>query len=342
MESAYFKKSAAIVFVLVLLILAFLVLRPILLSIIFGFILAFIFTPVYRVLYKITKMPNLSATIITIILLIIILLPIWFFTPMIMDQAFKLYLSAQQADYVTPLKAIFPSLFASEQFALEMGGVLQSFVTKATNSLLNYFSDLILNVPALLLQAMVVLFTFFFALRDRVKITEYVKSLLPFSKELERRIFQSSKDITASVLYGQVVIGIIQGIIIAIGFFVFGVPNALFFSVLATVAAVLPIIGPMLVWIPVAVYLLLSGNTFATIGILIFGLIASNIDNVLRPLFIARMTNISSAIILIGMVGGLFLFGILGLILGPLILAYLLIIFDALRGKNPSKNFHSL
>jgi len=341
MESAYFKKLTAIAFVLILLILAFLVLRPILLSIVFGFILAFIFSPVYKVVYKITKMPNFSATLITIILLIIIILPIWFFTPMIIDQAFKIYLSAQQADYVTPIKAVFPSLFASEQFALEMGGVLQSFVTKATNSLLNYFSELILNSPAILLQALVVLFVFFFALRDRTKIVDYAKSLLPFSKELENKIFQSSREITKSVLYGQIIIGVIQGIIMAIGFFIFGVPNALLFSVLVLIAGVLPIIGPMLIWLPVLFYLLISGETFAAIGVLVFGIISSNSENLLRPLFISKMTRIPSAIILVGMIGGLFLFGILGLILGPLILAYLLIILEALRGTYSSKDFHS-
>ena len=114
------------------------------------------------------------------------------------------------------------------------------------------------------------------------------------------------------------------------------------FSVLATIAAVLPIIGPFLVWLPIVIYLLMSGNAFSAIGVLIFGIIASNIDNVLRPLFISKMTRISSAVILVGMVGGLFLFGILGLILGPLILSYLLIIFEVLRNPRPQKGLFPL
>jgi predicted PurR-regulated permease PerM len=342
MEGAYFKKVTALILVLILLVLSFLILRPILLSIVFGFILAFIFYPIYQLLYKATKWPNFSATILTLLLILIILLPIWFFTPIFIDQAFKIYTSSQHLDYVTPLKTIFPSLFASEQFSAEVGGVLHSFVTKIANSLLNYLSEFILNFPTLLLQSAVVLFAFFFALRDKDKILEYVKSLLPFTREVEEKIFRSSRDITASVLYGQVIVGIVQGIIIAIGFFLFGVPNAFLFSVLATVAAILPVIGPMLVWIPVLLYLLITGNAFAAIGILIFGLISSNIDSILRPLFISKMTRISSAIILIGMIGGLFMFGVLGLILGPLILAYLLIILEVLRNPKSSKSLSSL
>ena len=162
---------------------------------------------------------------------------------------------------------------------------------------------------------------------------DYIKSLLPFPKDVEKKLFQYSEGITSSVLYGQVVIGIIQGIIAGIGFFIFQVPNPLFLTLLAILAGVLPIIGTALIWLPVAIYLFIAGNTFSTIGVLFFGVISSTVDNIIRPMIVSRKTSIHSSIVLIGMIGGIFMFGIMGLILGPLILSYLLIIIELYRKR---------
>jgi predicted PurR-regulated permease PerM len=334
MDTAYFRKFLVIAVIVSLLVASFFLLKPILMSIILGLILAFIFSPIYNLIYRVTRSPNFSATFVCIILILLIVLPIWFFTPMVIDQVFKVYLSAQKTDFVVILKQIFPSFFSSQQFSTEIGGMMHTFVVNTANSLLNALSEVITNFASLALQVLVILFTFYFTLRDKEQLGDYVKSLSPFSKDIEHKLFKYSKDITASVLYGQVLIGIIQGIILAIGLFIFGVPNALLLSIVAIIAGILPILGPMAVWIPVLVYLLVVGNTGSAIGILVFGLIASNIEHILRPMFISRMTQLHSGIVLIGMIAGLFLFGVLGLIIGPLILAYLIVILDAYREQN--------
>jgi predicted PurR-regulated permease PerM len=95
----------------------------------------------------------------------------------------------------------------------------------------------------------------------------------------------------------------------------------------------IPLLGPYLIWIPVVIYLLIGGNSFSAAGLSIFGLIASSIDNVLRPLIVSRRTKLHSALVIVGMVGGLLIFGVLGLIIGPLILAYLLIVLEIYRNK---------
>ena len=161
----------------------------------------------------------------------------------------------------------------------------------------------------------------------------YIKSLLPFSKDVENKLFQQTEGITYSVLYGQVVIGILQGIIAGLGFFIFGVSNALLLTLFACLAGIFPIIGTTIVWIPVAIYLFVGGNLLAGTGVAIFGAVASVIDNILKPMIVSQRTTMPTSVALIGMVGGLFLFGILGFILGPLILAYLLIILDLYRNK---------
>lgn len=333
MDDDYFKKITTTVILALLIVLSFFLLKPILLSIIVGIILAFIFNPLYDLLHKFTKSKNLSASLMCFLLILLIVLPLWFLTPTLIKQSIKIYTSSQQIDFVTPIKNIFPSLFASEEFSAEIGSIIHSFVTKMTNALMNSLSQLILNFPGLFLQFLVVFFTFFFVLRDKEQLIAYIKSLLPFSKDIETKLFESSKGITSSVIYGQVIIGIIQGLIVGLGFFIFGVPNALILTLLASLAGIFPIIGTTLIWIPVIIYLFIAGNTFPALGVAIFGVISSSIDNFIRPIIVSKRTKIHSSLILIGMIGGLFFFGILGFILGPLILAYLLIILEIYRNK---------
>lgn len=333
MDDAFFRKVVTTTILAILLVLSFFLLKPLLMAIIIAFILAFIFSPLYNLLYKITKSKNIPAFFICVLLIAVIILPIWFFMPSIIDESVKLYRASQQMDIVTPLKAIFPSLFGSQDFSQEVGSAIQSFITTSTNSLMNYLSSILLKIPTIILEVFVVFFTLFYTLKDKDKITGYIKSLLPFPKEIEKKLFDSTRDITFSVLYGYVVIGFIQGIILGTGLFIFGVPNAFILMILAIVAGILPLIGPSIVGVPVAIFLLIGGNPFSAWGVLLFTLIASFSDYLIRPALVARRVQLHHALVLIGMVGGFLLFGILGFILGPLIFAYLIIIIELYRNK---------
>jgi predicted PurR-regulated permease PerM len=334
MDELYFRKVTTLVILAVLLILSFFLVKPILLAMIGGLIFAFIFSPVYNFLFKLTKSKNFSAILICFVLLSAIIVSLWFFSPMLIDESIKLYRSSQEMDIVTPLKKIFPSLFASQEFSQEVGSVIQSFVTKLTNSLMNYVSNIILDFPTILMQIFVVFFSFFYFLRDKDSLTDYIKSCLPFSKEVEKKLFQSTSDITFSVLYGQLITGIIQGTILGIGLFVFKVPNAFLLSLVGVIAGILPLVGPSIVGVPVAISFFLAGSPVSAIGILLFTVISSFSEQFFRPIFVSKRTKLHPALVLIGMIGGFFFLGILGLVVGPLILAYLAIIIEIYRNKN--------
>jgi predicted PurR-regulated permease PerM len=329
----YYKKIFATVIIISLSVLSFFLLKPLLIAIIAGILLAFVFSPVYDLIYSKFKSKDLSASLISLFLILIILLPLWFLTPILIEQSFKLYLAAQQIDFIAPLKSIFPSFFASDQFSEQVGSIISSFITRMSNYLTKGLSDLILDFPTLSLKFLVTAFTFYYVLRDKEEIISYIKSLLPFSKEVEKKLFESSKIITNAVIYGFVIVGILQGFIAGVGFLIFSVPNALILMLLAMVGGMIPLLGPVVIWVPVVVYLFVAGNTFSAIGVGVFGIFASTIDNFLRPMFISRRTRLNTSLVLIGMIGGFFLFGILGFILGPLIIAYLLIILEIYRHK---------
>lgn len=334
MDQAFFRKITTIMILAILLILSFFLLKPILMAVIIGFILAFIFSPVYNWIFKITRSKNLPSIIICLLVLALIILPIWFFSPIAIDESIKIYRASQQLDIVTPLKSIFPSLFASAEFSQQVGSIIHSFITKLANSLMDYLANILLEFPTLVLQMVVIFFTLYYTLRDKEKITTYIKSLLPFPKETEKKLFDSTRDITFSVLYGYVIIGLIQGIIQGTGFFLFGVPNAFLLSIIAVVFAILPILGPFFIGIPVIIFLIIAGNPLSAWGVLIFTSIASLSDHLIRPLVVSKRTKLHNALVFIGMIGGFFMFGILGFVLGPLIIAYLITIIEIYRKKD--------
>ena len=333
LDEEYVRKATTLGMLLVLIFLSFLIIKPIILSIIGGMILAFIFSPLYDFLLKYTKSKNLSASLICTILILIIVIPIWFLLPIFIEQSFKIFRASQSLPIIETLKSVFPNFFASETFSNEVGKVIESFISRTTNSVTSSLTNLILNFPVIMLHLLVVFFTLYYVLRDKEDIINYIKSLSPLTKDTENKLFEYTKGITSSVIYGQVIIGIIQGLIAGLGFFIFGVPNALYLTFVATVVGILPIIGTILVWIPVAIYLLVDGNNVSAIGVIVFGIISSTIDNFLRPLIVSRRTRLSTSIVVMGMIGGFFMFGILGFIIGPLILAYLLIILELYRKK---------
>jgi len=329
-----FKETAMVVLVIGLFILAILVVKPVALSIIWGILLAYIFYPIYRWTVKVFKSENLSAFLICILLFLVISIPAIIIFNSLANQIIKVYVSLQSLDLASTLRQALPSELSSSPAIAQLSNSLNSFVPKIISYIINRFSGFVLNIPAMMLQLFIVIFVFFFALRDGKKAREYLKPLFNFKKEISEKLFAQFRDVTNSVLLGQVVIGVLQGVVAGIGYLIFGVPYALFFTILTIIVGIFPILGPWLVWIPIDIYLFLNGKTGAGIGLLIYGiLIITWLDAIIKPLIVSRKTQVSSAVIIIGMIGGLFVFGILGLILGPLVLSYVLLVIELYRSK---------
>lgn len=339
MKIDYAKEISAAAFLLVLSVLAFYLLEPILMSVISGIIAAFLFIPIYNAIKKKIKSPDLSTAIVSLILIFAVIVPLWFIIPILLTQSIDIYILFQSINLREPLQNMFPALFQTDAFGNEIVTAVYSFITGITNGAMNLISDIILKFPTLFLQGLVSFFTFYFVVRDHKSFVKYIQSVLPFPKKTRDKLFKSSKDITSSVIYGQVGIGILQGIFAGFSFFIFGVGNSLFLTMVAILAGIFPVVGTTVVWVPVVIYLVVKGATLPALGVLAFGIVSVFLENAVKPVFISKRTNVHSGVILLGMVGGLFLFGILGVILGPLILSYLLIILETYRGRNPSGIF---
>lgn len=333
-------KYAAIAFILAIMVSAYFIIKPLFLAIIGGLLLAYICAPVYRFLFKIFREKNTSALATSIVVILIVFIPFWFLVPLMIEQLFNIFTVSQTLNIAGVIEKIIPSF--SDQIKRDVATAVITFISKTTASSIGALTTFILDLPTYLLYLAVISFVFFFALRDADKFKEYVKSISPLKKEKERLLATQFKEITSSIIFGYIIVGILQGIATGIGLIVFGVPNALLLTVFALFASIIPLIGPGLVWLPVSIYLISIGNVGAGIGFLIYGaLFVSTLDNFIRPYLISRRTNVPTVVILIGMIGGIFVFGLLGIIIGPLILAYVLTIMDAYRNKTLAEMFNA-
>lgn len=323
---------------LILAIFAFMILKPIALSIFGGLILAYIFSPIYKAVYRTIHARNTAATIMCVLILLIIIIPLWFTIPIIIQQIFDLFNMSQNIDYSQIVAKVFPQ--SSPEFNEKLTTIIIQFTGNLASKIFNYFIGLLQSLPTLLLNLAVILFVFFFALRDQESLREFISGISPFRKDKETILVTRFKDITSSIIYGYIIVGIIQGLALGLGLLIFGVPKALTLTILGAFASMLPMVGPWFIWIPVTISLLVAGKVGVAVAFAVYcTFFVSTIDNILRPYIVSRKAGVSSVIVLVGMIGGLFVFNILGLILGPLILAYLILFLKAYKDGTLSDMF---
>ena len=167
-----------------------------------------------------------------------------------------------------------------------------------------------------------VLFTTFFLLRDSTQLLQGTRRYLPLSPREENRFFEGLADTIYATVYGLFLVAAIQGLLGGLFFWLFGLPNVVLWGALMAMFAVIPNLGPVVVWAPVAVYLIATGDLLRGIGILLTGaLIVGTIDNVLYPMLVGSRLRFHTLLVLFFLLGGVSTFGIVGIVAGPLLLS---------------------
>src|SRR3989338_137280 len=334
------KRLSTLGLLLILCIISFFIVRPILISAIAGLILAYVFTPLYRKIHLHVKSKNLAAWIVSILILVILIIPLWFIFPVVLKQVYALYSQYQSLDMTSMVKSIFPS--ASDKFLIQTTATLNNFVVTLTSLISNLITNFFLNIPYLLVDLFIMAFVFYYSLRDSEGLVNFFKSISPLSEVHQKILVKHFRDMTDSIIYGQVIVGIVQGAFAGLGFAIFGINNALVLTLLAIIFSIIPFLGPFIVWIPIAILLFANGDVSLGVAYLLYNLlIVSVVDNIVRSYLISKKTKVSPALIMVGMIGGLYLFNIIGLIIGPLILAYLVTILESFKDKSVYTLFSS-
>jgi predicted PurR-regulated permease PerM len=333
-EEKNLKNLITMVLILALFVAAAFIIRPIFMSIIVGLLLGYVFYPIYQFTKSKIKHETTSAFLISLGFFLLLMFFIIVIIRSLAYQAISAWTSIQSFDPSVLVNNLPIDLIMPKQYTEVLSNSFKTFVSSLIAGSLTDFSNIISNLPVFLLQLFVVFFVFFFALRDGESALDYISSVSPLEKNIQERFFQKFKDVTYSVIVGQILVGIIQGVCAGVGYFIFGVPNALLLTLLTIITSIIPFIGSWLVWIPVVIYLLGIGKIGAGIGLFLYGaFFVSIIDNILRPVLVSQRLKMNSGIVLVGMVGGLLSIGTLGILIGPLVLAYVLLVLELYKQK---------
>jgi len=171
----------------------------------------------------------------------------------------------------------------------------------------------------------VMLYLIYYLLLEEGSLEPLVMEMLPFREEDSRRLFEDLRRMAQGFLYGQGITALVQGFLGGIGFLIFGFPGALVWGMVMTVLSLIPVLGAFLIWVPAGILQILSGSTVSGVGILVWGaLVVSMADNIVRPLLMKNMVGVHPVVTLLGVFAGLSLFGLIGIIIGPLLFSLVL------------------
>jgi predicted PurR-regulated permease PerM len=323
-----------------LIVFSFFIIKPFLLAIFFGALLAYVFSPVYRFLLRKLKNQTFTALLICIVVLILILVPSFFFTQALVKESYTLFILLKQKLAVGLFVGCENSLcsalgdFGNDptiQFQLQEG------IKSITNWIVQKGSNILVSLPQIALNLFVLLFTMFYFLKDGKSLVQGLSQFLNIEEEKKYlQIMKRLREIFHGVVYGYLVVALMQGALGALGFFIFGVSSPLFWGLVMALLALIPFLGTGFVWVPATLIFLFDGlftNSpnllLRGIGLFFYGLIfVSSLDNIVRPKLIGQKAKIHPAIIMLGIFGGLLLFGPLGVIVGPLVLSLAVVFTD--------------
>jgi predicted PurR-regulated permease PerM len=182
------------------------------------------------------------------------------------------------------------------------------------------------SLTSFMIDFMLLLFALFFVLRDHDKLITFIRHALPLSRSQEDTLLKEVRDVSKSALLGSLLTAVTQGIVGGFGLWLAGFP-ALFWGAIMAVASLIPVVGTALIWVPAAIYLFLTGDTGWAIFMLVWGVVVvGSIDNFLRPLFMQGAT-MNTVIVFFSLLGGLQVFGLIGLIYGPIVFSITLVFF---------------
>lgn len=318
------------------------VLKPFLISLLWAGILALILYPIYERLKIIFKnRSGIASLIMTFLTVCIIVIPLILITASLSIEIFDIYKSAQSSGDFEKLGQIaqkFTKLETLKDFVpsgilekvvkqfdlgqLNLQGILINTVGTMSNYLLGKFQDIARNLASFIFNFVIMVFVLFFFFRDGKRICEELITLIPMKESEKVKISKIFSDTIDAVIMGSLAIAVLQGLLVGLIFWVLGISYPVIAGAVSFVLSILPLIGAVVVWAPVGIYLLFTGAIAKGIILLVFGaLVISSVDNVLRPLIIGGRVRLPTLFLLLSIIGGIQYFGFSGIVLGPVLLA---------------------
>lgn len=331
--SRYYARVFGLVTFAVLAYLVVRILTPFAVPIMWGALLAFMLYPLHERLLR-KRGNNVSAGVLTLATFLTVAGPIFFFGLVVVEQATSLLTRFQTEASNRNLPAVQLVLeFKPVQLLLEKAGeftslskeqVLKSFTDAAQDalqSLASLSTQVVVGAVDIISKFGLTLFLLFFLLRDGKGMLEQGIRLVPMTRARKDDLTQTLGGVTRAVVLGTSVTALVQGTLLGIGFAISGLPSPLVFGVLGAIASLIPVVGTALVWVPAVLTLFAQGHTGWAIFLVLWCVVlVAGSDNVVRPLIISGRSNASTLLVFVGIIGGVGVFGVAGIFMGPLVL----------------------
>lgn len=308
-------------------------LLPFLSIIVLGAVISGIIYPVSRKIEKLLKIRSSLAAFVTCFLIFLLLfVPMVLFVGSLAQQAFGLYEMAKGAEINERVNAFLRessildranAILAGFDYALT-GDEIRKAVTEIGRVVGLFLYEQVLSVASNTMTFVVNFFLMvlvvYFLILDGERLLTYIIDLSPLPTEQERMLVGKFKDMVSAILIGNGLAGIIQGVLGGLMFWIFGLPSGFLWGVIMGILAFIPILGIGLVIVPAAIYLLFTGKIAAGISFLIFyGIVMVVVEYIFKPKLVGQKAKMHPLLVFFSIIGGLKLFGILGIIYGPLI-----------------------
>ncbi len=333
---------------LVLFTIAFVViLLPFYGAVFWAIVLAILFAPFYRkLLVKMHKRPNLAATATLVICLVVVILPLTLIAISLVREASAVYLNIRsgQIDFAVFFQKIIAALPTWMVGILDRFGVgnlsalqakMATTAVQGSEFLTRQAINIGQNTFNFLVSFTIMLYILFFLLRDGDKLAVQIKQATPLNHDHKRALFNNLTTAIRATVKGNIIVAAVQGALGGIAFWFLGVQGALLWAVMMAFLSLLPAVGAALIWVPVAVYFLLTGAIWQGVTLIAFGvLVIGLVDNILRPILVGKDTQMPDFVVLISTVGGMALLGLNGFVIGPVIAAMFITLWEMFSAGN--------
>jgi len=310
-------------------------------AIFWGAILAIIFQPLHRrLLQRLRGRPNIAALTTLMIIILMVIIPMILISASLVQEGAHIYkqLSTGELNLGNYFEQIMNALPDSVHEVLLRFGVgdvfslrekLSAGALQGSKFLATQAVNVGQNTFQFIVGMFVMLYLLFFLLRDGANLARQSKQLIPLSDDHQQHLFRKFATVVRATVKGNIVVAATQGALGGLMFWFLGIQGALLWGVLMAFLSLLPAVGAAIIWVPVAVYFLVTGATWQGILLILFGvLVIGLVDNILRPLLVGKDTKIPDYVILISTLGGLAVFGLNGFGIGPLFAALFIACWD--------------
>jgi len=312
----------------------FSVLRPFIYTLVFAGVFAILFQPLQRRVLVLTKQNHgISAAITTFLIVIFIFTPLLLLGIQLYQEALQLYSVVSDLTYRQNFLEIFKIWINSFQVHFSNSNIftfdMQSYVKQGLSWVMQNFGSIFSSVAGLMGNFFIFIIALYYLLKDGQRFKIAILNLSPLDDKDDELVIEKIALAINSVIKGRLLIALLQGVLMAVGFVIFGVPNAVLWGSISVLAALIPGIGTALVIVPTTIFLLIGNHVVSAIGFMLWGsVIVGLVDNLLGPKLMSRGVQLHPFIIFLSVLGGIIVFGPVGLLLGPIVISLLFALLD--------------